>query len=246
MVRKVLSIGTIVLAAVLGLTLSFGQSSFGQTTVAPTVAPTTSSVAPSPASTEFPVVLRQNVEAGKTPVGAQVQAKLVVATMIAGVVVPRDAVFSGEVVESVAKSGKDPSRLSIRMDNAQWKNTSAAVKVYLTSWFYPVEATKPQDLSYQPPDAANSTRNWNGMGTYPTPGNPVSQERFPSGDANKDTGLPSTSPSSSISKHRMQMKNVESIRNADGTVTLTSTHSNLKLDKSTTYVLASGDLLPRK
>jgi hypothetical protein len=40
------------------------------------------------------------------------------------------------------------------------------------------------------------------------------------------------------------MKNVESTRNGDGAVSLTSKSFNIKLDKLTTYVLATGDLLP--
>ncbi len=39
------------------------------------------------------------------------------------------------------------------------------------------------------------------------------------------------------------MKNVESMRNSDGAVTLTSKRFNIKLDKQTTYVLAAGDLV---
>jgi hypothetical protein len=42
------------------------------------------------------------------------------------------------------------------------------------------------------------------------------------------------------------MKKIESATGSDGTVILTSTHSNIKLDKSTTYVLAATDLLPAK
>jgi hypothetical protein len=38
------------------------------------------------------------------------------------------------------------------------------------------------------------------------------------------------------------MKDVESSVDAEGNVALTSTRANLKLDKSTTYVLATGDL----
>jgi hypothetical protein len=41
------------------------------------------------------------------------------------------------------------------------------------------------------------------------------------------------------------MKNVESTRNSDGSVTLTSKSFNIKIDKATTYVLATGDLLPK-
>jgi hypothetical protein len=199
----------------------------------------------SPAVAEFPVVMRERVDSGKTPVGTKVQAQLVVATMVGGVVVPRDAIFSGEVIESTAKSAHAPSRLAIRMDSAQWKNGSAPVKVYLTSWFYPVAAMTSQDLSYEPRDSANSARHWNGAGTYPDPNNPVSQQKFPGRDADNNTSQGSASPSSNISKHRVLMKNVESTHSSDGALALSSTRSNIKLDKTTTYVLASGDLLPK-
>ena len=200
----------------------------------------------STAGQEFPVIMRQNVAAGKTPVGTKIQATLVVATMANGVVIPRDALLSGEVTESVAKTKTDPSRLAVRMDSAEWKNGSAAIKVYLTSWYYPVVGMRAQDLSYQPADATtNNKRTWNGMGTYPDPNNPVSQQRFPGGDLNKDTGLAPATTASSISQHRELMKSVESTRESDGAIALTSTHLNLKLDKTTTYVLASGDLPPK-
>jgi hypothetical protein len=42
------------------------------------------------------------------------------------------------------------------------------------------------------------------------------------------------------------MKNVETIRAEDGTVSLTSSRRDLKLDKFTTYVLAAGALLPEE
>jgi hypothetical protein len=42
------------------------------------------------------------------------------------------------------------------------------------------------------------------------------------------------------------MEDVESARGADGTVALVSKHTNIKLDKLTTYVLAGSDLLPAK
>jgi hypothetical protein len=192
--------------------------------------------------TEFPVIMRQNVTAGRTPVGAKVQAILVIATLVNGVVVPRDAVLSGEVIQSVAKSGAEPSRLALRMNSVQWKNGSATIKLYLTPWFYPVSETASQDLSYEPPDAAHSPKNWNGAGTYPDPNNPASQP-FPCRDAGRDTSAAPLSPASSISKHRVLMKNVESTRDSDGAVALTSRRSNIKLDKLTTYVLATSDLL---
>jgi hypothetical protein len=42
------------------------------------------------------------------------------------------------------------------------------------------------------------------------------------------------------------MKDVDSIRDVDGAVTLSSKRSNLKIDKLTTYVLAKDDLLSAK
>jgi len=195
---------------------------------------------------EFPVVMKQSVDAGKTPVGAKVQAKLVAATLLNGVVVPRDAVLSGEVTESVAKTKTDPSRLALRMDTAQWKTGSAPLKVYLTAWYYPEVEMMGQDISYEPADAANSKQKWNGMGTYPDPNNPVSQNKFPGRDSGADPGSASPTPSSSISKHRVLMKHIESTRGKDGVITLTSDHSTIKLDRLTTYVLATGDLLAKK
>ena len=233
MFSKATLVGHSVLAVVLGSAPLLSQ----QTLAAPSAS----------AGSEFPVLMRQNVTAGKTPAGTKVQANLVVATLVDSVVIPRGAVLSGEVTESLAKSATDPSRLAIRMDSAQWKNGSAPIKVYLTAWYY-VEITTPaQDLLYEPAEAAgNNKKNWNGMGTYPDPNNPISQQKFPSPDTDKDKNL-TLPPTSGISKHRVLMKNVNSTRNNnDGAVTLISTHSNIKIDKLTTYVLAASDLLPMK
>ena len=228
--RTTIVIGRAVLTVVLGSAALLSQPAPGARS--------------SQTGSEFPVVMRQNVTAGKTPVGAKVQAALVVATLVNGVVVPQNAILSGEVVESVAKSATDPSRLAIRMDSAQWKNGSAPIKVYLTAWYYPFANNASPGPSYEPPDAAHSPKHWNGGGTYPDPSNPVSQEPFPGRDTNKGADLSLPSPASAISKHRVLMKNVESARSSDGAVTLTSKRLNLKLDKITTYVLAAGDLLP--
>lgn len=190
---------------------------------------------------EFPVTMRQNITAGKTPVGAKVQATLAIATLVDGVVIPREAVLSGEVTESVAKTKTDPSRLSIRMDSAQWKNGSAPIKAYLTAWYYPAEPLPAQNLAYQPPDTATSARNWNGMGQYPDKKDPSATPQFPGSDSSKDnTSLPS--PDYITSKHRVLMKDVEANPNPDGGIILITSRSNIKLDKLTTYVLAAPDL----
>jgi hypothetical protein len=91
--------------------------------------------------------MRQKVTAGKTTAGTKIQAKLAVATLVKGVVIPQDAILSGEVIESVAKSDSEPSRLSIRMESAQWKNGSVPINVYLTAWYYPILSPTARDLS---------------------------------------------------------------------------------------------------
>src|SRR5271169_2621209 len=139
----------------------------------------------SSAGLELPVTMRQNVAAG-TPVGTKVQAKLAVATLVNGVVVPQDAILSGEVIESAAKSAAGPSRLALRMDSVRWKNGSApkalqlTTKVFLTAWYYPAVPPSPQDLSDKAAEAARpSSRHPNNApfptDTYPTPNSPASQ-----------------------------------------------------------------------
>lgn len=199
----------------------------------------------SAAALELPVTMGQNVVAGKTTVGTRIQAKLAVATLVNGVVIPEHAVLSGEVTESVAKSANDPSRLAIRMDSAQWKNGSAPLKVYLTAWFYPL-ALLNQNISNQREDAADSGRTSPNMGTYPGQTDAASLGRSPGRDSDRDTGLAPPLPSSATTKHRVLMKNIESSRDGGGAIILTSQRSNIKLDKATTYVLATSDLLTMK
>jgi hypothetical protein len=193
---------------------------------------------------EFPVTMRQKLTAGTTLVGTKVQAKLTIATLVDGAVVPRDAILEGAVTQSVAKSASNPSRLAVRMDSVKWKKRSLPIKVYLTAWYYPSEALTTQNLSYQPPDAARSPKNWNGAGPYPDPNSPVAQP-FPGRETDREQDpAPWASPASNISKHRVLMADVESVRSSGGDVTLISKRSNIKIDKLTTYVMAADGLSP--
>jgi hypothetical protein len=195
----------------------------------------------SPGVREFPVTMQQNVTAGVTSVGTKISAKLLVATLVDGVVFPRNAVFSGEVTESVAKSATQPSRLAIRMDSVQWKNGLAPIRVYLAPWYYPTRIDEGQNLAYGPTDTSVNSRTWNGAGTYPDPKSPASQP-FPGRDSDRNQdSVPNTSLAINMD-HRVMMKNVESARNNDGSVAITCTRSNIKLDKLTAYVLATGAL----
>jgi hypothetical protein len=185
----------------------------------------------STAAQEFPVTFQQKIVAGKTPAGTKVQAKLGMATLVNGTVIPQGAIFSGEVVESAAKTDTDPSKLSIRIDSAQWKNGSATLNVYLVGWFYPFVAEPGQDTQDGPARAPN------GQGQYSADSSRIYRP-FPSGDSNTTETSDSVAP-----QHRVQMKNVQTDRSTDGTITLLSTHFNIKLDKSMTYVLSNSDLL---
>lgn len=194
------------------------------------------------AGAEFPVIMRQNVLAGKTAVGTKVQAKLAVATLVKGTVIPEDAILSGEVTESVAKSASDASRLGIRIDSAQWKNGSTPLKIYLTVWYYPLATESIADPSDNPMSTAHGSVQVSAGGGRPDPRTSAASQPFPDPDTDKNNTTLPPRPHSSISKHRVLMKDVESSRNEDGTVTLISKRFNIKLDKSTTYVLAAGDL----
>jgi hypothetical protein len=171
---------------------------------------------------EFPVIMRQSVVAGKTPVGTKVEANLTLATLTSGQVIPEGATFSGEVVESVAKSATTPSRLSIRMDSVRWKKGNAAVKLYLTAWYYPIrlEPDDPDKNSSDPLSAENRRP----VG-FPGQRNPEVLPPIPSHSAEK----------------RVLMKDVDLVHDSDGVAALTSTHLTLKLDRSTTYVFATAD-----
>jgi hypothetical protein len=195
---------------------------------------------PGLADLEFPATMRQNVTAGVTAVGTRVQAKLAVATLVKGTVIPQNAILSGEVTESQAKSNTEPSRLTIRMDSAQWKNGSLPIKAYLTAWIYPLAMMLPsQDPADISPSVRGAPIHRNGGSIY---SDPNAASSGPTNSADDDPSLPK--PDSGISKHRVLMKNVESTRDTQGIITLTSRRSTIKLDKQTTYVFAAGGLLP--
>ena len=191
---------------------------------------------------ELPVVLQQNVEAGKSQVGTKIQAKLAVATLVNGVVIPQNATLSGFVIESVAKTAADPARLAIRMDSLDWKNGSAPIKAYLTGRYYSKATQIGQSLQYGPPEPPSKT--WNGAGQYPSADSRVYQP-FPGSDSDKSTGSVPDTPSSTTSNRPVLMKNVTLAPTDDGGIALVSQRANVKLDKLTTYVLAASALPAR-
>jgi hypothetical protein len=133
------------------------------------------------------------------------------------------------------------------MDSAHWKHHGApqlltlTKKVYLTAWSYPATASTIPDSLYQSPTDLPSSRNMTRLGSPSPP-----TRRLPDADDSSDSPASTTQSSptttSSAAPHRVLMKDVESTRARDGAVRLTSRHSNIKLDKSTTYVFAGGGL----
>jgi hypothetical protein len=189
---------------------------------------------------ELPIMLRQNVVAGKTAAGTKVDGQLIMATMMKGGVIPRGALISGEVIESVAKSHDSASRLAIRMDSAQWKNGGVKFKGYLTAWYYPPAPIAPPNLAYGPP---GEHRNWGGTDpTVDTTDPPNPAQRL----STQDNGMNTSAPGTVIAKERVLMKNVEATRDADGSIVLVSSRSSIKLSKVTAYVLAVDESLPGK
>jgi hypothetical protein len=194
------------------------------------------------ATQEFPVTMRQNIIAGKTPVGTKVEARLAIATLMAGKVIPEGAIFSGVVVVSVARSESSPSRLSVRMNSVQWKKDSAPVTAYLTSWYYPVRMPGNDDATGDPLGGIHGDIGIQ-RGAGPRPG-PGTSQPYPT-NPQQGPDLPSA-PVSNLSDHRVEMKDIESERASDGTMSIRSSRLNIKLDRSTTYVLATGDLVAGK
>jgi hypothetical protein len=190
---------------------------------------------------EFPASLQSKIVAGSTPAGTEVRARLAMATLMDGVVLPQDAVISGHVEQSVAKTDGAPSLLKIKFDSARWKKGSAPVNLYLAGCYYPIDFKGPTDgpsgmhgeigvmMGSTPPDAlprANSGMPNNG------------------GMPTMDTGRPGTYPDprpgvtlSEVSKHWVRMEKVETVAAPDGGLQITSRDRNLKLDKGTVYLL---------
>ena len=183
---------------------------------------------------EFPVILQQSVEAGKTPVGTEVKGKLVIATQFHGTLIPRDAVVSGVVFESVRKSAKGPSRLGIRMENAKWKGESTCMmKAYLMPLYYPLVSQSMQGPPVESSDTGSGSMN----GSNQSASSPMSQPSF--GGSNSEAAQEAMPNLLTLSSRPVSMKNVVIEPVPDNGVELVSQHDNIKLQKMTTYVLAA-------
>jgi hypothetical protein len=125
----------------------------------------------------------------------------------------------------------------------QWKNLSGAIRVYSTAWYYPAKNEDGQNLQYGPTQPPNRT--WTGEGQYPDPNSKIYKPFPGSSSDDKNSSVPAT-PSAITSSQRVLMKDVEATKSSDGSIALISSHTNIKLDKLTTYVVASSDVMLSK
>src|SRR4051812_12677615 len=187
-----------------------------------------------PVLREFPVILQQNLETGKTPVGAKVQAKLAAATQFNGTIIPTNAVLTIVVAESVAKSAKDEARLEIRMDTATWNGGWSPLKAYLMPLYFPLTTQGGQSL----PNGAAASSAGDEADQRTNSQSPM-QRQFPG--SNSETAQAAIPDIPTISTRPVRMKNVELVPASDGGIALVSEHANIKLYKLTTYVFAADE-----
>ena len=182
---------------------------------------------------QFPVVLQQSVEAGKTPAGTKVQGKFAAATLFNGALIPKNAVASGVVVESESKRGKGRARLAIRMNTVTWNGGWAPLGAYLMPLYYPTTGQAVPNLSAGSPDPDSRTLNGAGQS-----GSPMDRP-FPGNGSEASQGaIPDIA---TISNRPVRMGNVALEPTSDGGIALVSQRANIKLFKLTTYVFAADE-----
>jgi hypothetical protein len=187
---------------------------------------------------EFPVVLQQNVEAGKTPAGTKVQGKLAAATLFNGALIPKNAVASGVVLESESRKGEDRARLAIRMNTVTWNGGWAPLYAYLMPLYYPATEQAVPNLPNESPDPDSRTLNGPNQSSQP----PMSRP-FPGGGSEASEGA---IPEVAILPSRpVRMKNVVLEPTSNGGIALVSEHAHIKLFKMTTYVFAADESAAR-
>ncbi len=117
------------------------------------------------------------------------------------------------------------------------------MKLYLTAWYYPTTVAAGQDLQYGP--LQSQVKTWNREGAYPNPNSPA-VKLFPGSDSGSSPDAVPNATAAITSRRRVPMRNVMSEKNDDGAVVIGSTRSDIKLDKLTTYMFATDELLPPK
>ena len=188
--------------------------------------------APHPALHEFPLTLQQSIESGKAKIGTKVQARLAIATLFRGTVIPRNALFTGVVIESDAKSAKDPAKIAIRMETAEWKGGSTSLTAYLLPLSYATTVQAAQGPRGESQDPSSRSTNDAGQDA-----NSPMRQQFPTNDSQAAQEAIPEAPT--ISSRPAQLKNVTLAPSDEGGAALVSERANIKLNKQTTYVFAA-------
>lgn len=184
---------------------------------------------------ELPVVLRQKIVAGVTPAGTLVEAKLQIATLVNGAVIPAGAILSGHVEVSAKNEGNNPSRVKIKFDSARWKKETAPLEVYATGAYYPV-------LRYDNDGGATPNARYGAIDKgasgaddpYPPPPGPR-PGKIPEG-----FGADVPEPiATRVSSHWVRAEGTDAFVDDNGSITVISSTHDLKFDKDTTYLLTN-------
>jgi hypothetical protein len=187
---------------------------------------------------QFPVILQQSVEAGKSPAGTQVQGKLAAATLFNGTPIPKNAVTSGVVVESESRKGEVRARLAIRMNTVSWNGGWAPIYAYLMPLYYPAAGQPEPNLPIESPDPNSRTLN----GPNQASESPMSRP-FQSGGPEANQGaIPDVA---TLASRPVRMKDVVLEPTSNGGIALVSEHANIKLIKMMTYVFATDEATPK-
>jgi hypothetical protein len=81
---------------------------------------------------QLPVTVEKTIEANKVHAGDSVRFRLEQPTLVGnGVVMPTGTILVGEVIESVALQNGSPSKLSVIVGRAEWKQQSIPLRAFI-------------------------------------------------------------------------------------------------------------------
>jgi hypothetical protein len=194
---------------------------------------------------EFPAVFERKVVAGQVAQGSEFHARLKMATLVRGVVVPEGAELRGVVEESAAKSGDSPSRLKIHITQLKWGAGEMALDLYLTD-HYDRELTPGNSMSAEQgktdlpvKGTGSEPSGWRNEGftSRPVRGTPSSLRTIPLGsdDFDKKNREPSAAPEKAAAATHGKLDGIESVRDASGAILLTSRTHTIKLGRELVY-----------
>jgi hypothetical protein len=194
-------------------------------------------------SQEFPALLAQNIEPGKTAVGTAVRARLAIGTLVGGVVVPQGAILSGTVEESLAKTEQALARLKVHITQATWKDHTLPLNLYLSDQYRETPWLEVSDPGVRNqklrPDASLT---WEGtqLRSSKDMSDPANSSKIPDHIAK----VGEHSGSSLCLAVRLKINGVAAVQDGSGGMVLISEKKKLKLDQSTCYSFQAATKAP--